>query len=245
MKTTPMCFAQCWLIGWTLLSAEVAAMQPNIIPPNTEKTVCNVASLMAVANVYAAQSCIEHDGMTRCWYTYIPESVKEAAGDDESVALVMDLHGYNLCAAESAQYSCWNRTAAEVGFIVVWPQGNANADYSNDPSWDFGPCCASLGESPPVSDDTDTPSLPPPADLDDADFLRQVAANVVASSAMEGVTVDTNRLYVAGHSNGCMMAQAMAALQSDLVAAVCCHASSLLVEPSRHVSSDVCPSRLR
>ena len=64
---------------------------------------------MAVANVDAAQSCIEHDGMTRCWYTYIPESVKEAAGDDESVALVMDLHGYNLCAAESAQYSGWNR----------------------------------------------------------------------------------------------------------------------------------------
>ena len=156
----------------------------------------------------------------------------KANGGDESVALVMDLHGYNLCAAESAQYSGWTRTAAEAGFIVVWPQGNVNANYSNDPSWDFGPCCASLGESPLVSEDTDSLSLPPPADLDDADFLRQVAANIVASAAMEGVTVDTNRLYFAGHSNGCMMAQAMDALQSDLVAAVCCHASGLLVEPS-------------
>jgi len=44
--------------------------------------------------------------------------------------------------------------------------------------------------------------------------------------------IDTKRLYFAGHSNGCMMSQAMAALSSDLVAAVCCHASSLMVEPS-------------
>eukprot|EP00540_Astrosyne_radiata_P003822 CAMPEP_0116855596 /NCGR_PEP_ID=MMETSP0418-20121206/19377_1 /TAXON_ID=1158023 /ORGANISM="Astrosyne radiata, Strain 13vi08-1A" /LENGTH=479 /DNA_ID=CAMNT_0004488769 /DNA_START=203 /DNA_END=1642 /DNA_ORIENTATION=+ len=37
---------------------------------------------------------------------------------------------------------------------------------------------------------------------------------------------------MAGHSNGCMLAMAMAALQSDIVAAVCCHSGSVLTEPS-------------
>lgn len=214
-------------------AASAAAVAPKgeaataaVVPPNTDNIEeCNVPSLSDVAGIDAEQSCIRHDGITRCWYTYIPETVR-AAGN-ASVPLVLDLHGYNLCASQSARYTGWDRVADQYGFIVVYPQGNLNAEYSNDPSWDFGMCCSSIG--PPANEG----EWPPPANINDRDFLRQLLSNVVSSASnKEGIAVDTERLYFAGHSNGCMMSQAMAALESDLVAAVCCHASSLMVPPA-------------
>jgi len=41
-------------------------------------------------------------------------------------------------------------------------------------------------------------------------------------------SIDRNRVYMAGHSNGCMTSLAMAALYSDTIAAVCCHAGALI-----------------
>ena len=46
------------------------------------------------------------------------------------------------------------------------------------------------------------------------------------------VTINTKRIYMAGHSNGCMMSFAMALKHSDLVAAVCCHAGNVLTKAS-------------
>jgi len=200
-----------------------------VVPPNTDNIEeCNAPSLSDVAGVDAEQSCIRHDGITRCWYTYIPETVRAAAATgNATVPLVLDLHGYNLCASQSARYTGWDRVADQYGFVVVYPQGNLNADYSNDPSWDFGMCCSSIGS--PANEG----EWPPPANINDRGFLRQLVSNAVSSASNEeGIMVDTKRLYFAGHSNGCMMSQAMAALESDLVAAVCCHASSLMVPPA-------------
>merc|ERR1719336_1202142 len=52
----------------------------------------------------------------------------------------------------------------------------------------------------------------------DPEFLRAVAIEVVRSQP-----VDPRRVYMAGHSNGCMTSLSMAAQHSDIVAAVCCH----------------------
>jgi len=42
------------------------------------------------------------------------------------------------------------------------------------------------------------------------------------------ISIDRSRVYMAGHSNGCMASLTMAAMHSDVVAAVCCHAGTLL-----------------
>mmetsp|Transcript_23666 Transcript_23666/g.35029 ORF Transcript_23666/g.35029 Transcript_23666/m.35029 type:complete len:613 (-) Transcript_23666:111-1949(-) len=42
--------------------------------------------------------------------------------------------------------------------------------------------------------------------------------------------IDPTRIYMTGHSNGCVGSLAMAASQSDVVAAVCCHAGTLATE---------------
>jgi poly(3-hydroxybutyrate) depolymerase len=44
------------------------------------------------------------------------------------------------------------------------------------------------------------------------------------------VQVDKTRIYMAGHSNGCIAALGMGAMFSNLVAAVCCHAAGSFVD---------------
>jgi poly(3-hydroxybutyrate) depolymerase len=189
-----------------------------------------------------------------------------------AVPLVLDLHGYNLCAVYQANFTGWRHVAEELGaFVLVWPQGNMNANLSNHPCWDFGDCCCALGPPPPPAPPPENnnattnsstgssssssssssnssnlfDSFVPGPDMDDEGFLRQVVANVVAKVASGdfNVTIDTKRIYFGGHSNGCMMSQAMAALSSDLVAAVCCHASSL--PPTIDVTDDYIPTSVQ
>ena len=63
---------------------------------------------------------------------------------------------------------------------------------------------------------------------DDTTFLRNVAVSaiqdVVPQQTSNSVSIDSKRIYLSGHSNGCISSLTMAAVQSDLVAAVCCHA---------------------
>lgn len=108
-------------------------------------------------------------------------------------------------------------------------QGTTDTEIADDTCFGFpgglidgsgitaAPCCCYKGFQPAVTDD--------------ANFLREVAAVIVRDVPKEtsnAVTIDTKRIYMAGHSNGCMAAISMATLHSDLVAAVGCHAGTAL-----------------
>jgi len=84
------------------------------------------------------------------------------------------------------------------------------------------PCCCYVGDFPTL-----------PAITGDPTFLRNIASVAVRDTAANSggrVTIDTKRIYLAGHSNGCMASLAMAAHHSDMVAGVCCHAGVVLGE---------------
>lgn len=62
---------------------------------------------------------------------------------------------------------------------------------------------------------------------DDITFLRNVAEVVINDVRIETskrVTIDRNRIYMAGHSKGLIASIAMCMIHSDVVAAVGCHA---------------------
>jgi poly(3-hydroxybutyrate) depolymerase len=87
------------------------------------------------------------------------------------------------------------------------------------------PCCC-------FDENADELSIPG-EEPNDPLFLRMAIEFVIDSFANEngmatGVSIDKSRIYMAGHSNGCMASLTMAALHSDLVAAVCCHAGTLI-----------------
>lgn len=183
--------------------------------------------------------------MERCYYTYVPDN--ESCSDRE-VPLVFDIHGLTDCPLMVGNYSGWRQKAERDCFVVVWPSGFVdegfefaascwnNRGYAQ--SYDFGteggnnvtttPCCC-------VDEEGSTDHEEPHDPL----FLKMAIDNVVESfdTASETtdetngeklLTIDTDRIYIAGHSNGCITGLAMAALYSDTIAAVCCHAGTIV-----------------
>jgi len=182
----------------------------------------------ALAYIGAKQTCIKSTSYPgeRCFYTFIPD----CAGED--APLVFDIHGYGSSPQYSSFYTGWISKATENCFVVVLPSGNIEspatlgddnacwampAGLTNANGTDALPCCCS------------TPSGFTDADYtDDTTFLRNVAVSViqdvVPKETSNKVTIDSKRIYMAGHSNGCTSSIAMGTVHSDLVAGVCCHA---------------------
>lgn len=160
----------------------------------------------------APQTCIDHDGSERCWYTYTPKSARRKKND--AVPLVIDLHGYKGCSTWSNIYTGWKDLSQEHGFVTVWPQGTVESGtLFSHTCWDAGEgcCCHRFRHN----------------EVDDVGFLTNMISEIVSSSP---VAIDTSRIYLAGHSNGCMMAQRMAVESQGLIAAVACHAGVLVME---------------
>jgi len=111
-------------------------------------------------------------------------------------------------------YSGWRDVAAQDGVVVVWPQGATELAGARDkvPSWNAGRCCGAAAFGLP--------------EIDDVGFLRKLAASVAATHGADLAS----HVYWAGHSNGCAMAQRMAAEAPEIVAAVGCHALYLLLD---------------
>jgi len=147
------------------------------------------------------QTCIEHGGLQRCWFTFVPKSL---AANSFS-PLVVDMHGWGGCAFGLSEYSGWKEKAEENGFFLAWPQGT---EWNKERAWNAGTrCCGGAAAE----------------GIDDVGFIRKVVRKSAAA-----FNVDLSRVYMAGHSNGCAMAQRMAAQSSDIVAAVACHAMYLV-----------------
>eukprot|EP00980_Cylindrotheca_fusiformis_P007881 scaffold1677_cov122-Cylindrotheca_fusiformis.AAC.9 len=178
----------------------------------------------ALAPYGAERTCIESPDFEgeRCFFTLIPD----CAGEDSP--LVYDLHGFGGCPAFSVLPTGWNTKAEENCFVLVYPLGTSDPDIVDLNCWNLpaglqmengttSPPCCCLKDSEPISK------------VDEGPFLRQIAAVLARDIPIQtsgNVTIDTKRIYMAGHSNGCMTSLYMVAQYSDMVAAVGCHAGT-------------------
>ena len=167
--------------------------------------------------VPASRTCTFLAGQTRCWFTYTPEE-----DEQETVPLVLDLHGFSGCAQNNPGYTGWRELAYEENFYVVWPQGTNNFSYSPIPCWDAGSCCC-LSEIP------------------DSRLLNDIIEKTIEGS---GGRIDPKRVYIAGHSNGCFMSQRFAKDYPGVVAGVVCHAGVMLLEHPSEDDSDWTPTTI-
>mmetsp|Transcript_12474 Transcript_12474/g.31410 ORF Transcript_12474/g.31410 Transcript_12474/m.31410 type:complete len:465 (+) Transcript_12474:104-1498(+) len=189
-------------------------------------------------------TCIERTGYPgeRCFYTY----VLECATVDSP--LVYGINGVSLCPLWNFETSGWFQKAVENCFVVVWPVesnerslsflgfpvSNAAEEYAQNSGagdiegyevgneYETWGCCCNIAQRNPA----------PPSAFDDMTFLRNIAAVVVTAVAEKSngaVTIDTKRIYMGGHSNGCSASFVMTAVHSDMVAAVCCHSPALVI----------------
>jgi len=100
--------------------------------------------------------------------------------------------------------------------------------HSNMTKVDTAPCCCEdvTYDNKPVNDHR--LYQVPGTELDDTIFAKSVITDVVERYKNSASSIDERRIYLAGHSNGCHMAHAMAAKHSDVVAAIACHAGQPL-----------------
>jgi polyhydroxybutyrate depolymerase len=138
----------------------------------------------------------EHDGLDRHFEVYIPTKILE---QKNSPAVIM-LHGGGGD-IDSIRYSTQIEDLAdEEGFVVIYPEGTGKKLFRKIFAvWNAKDCC------PPEQEKR----------ADDLGFIREVISRAVLQ-----FNLNPKRIYVAGHSNGAMMAYNVACNLSEKVAAI-------------------------
>ena len=128
---------------------------------------------------------MEHQGFTRLWYEYVPESVKKSG---TKAPLVLCMHGRGGTADSFLSLSGISRVAEERNFIAVIPEAGV---YQQRP----GSVRNTLLWNGEYEGEK----------IDDVAFLLKVVEDVKARR-----TVDAARVYACGQSSGGMVTSALA-----------------------------------
>ena len=134
---------------------------------------------------------IEHNGLRREYVLYIPDSYNEAT----KMPVVFNFHGYGGKASEYLEYADMRMLAESENFILVYPQGALIEGYSH---WNAG---LTTKENK--------------SDVDDFGFFQ----NMLEEISLD-YTVDADRIYTCGYSNGAFFSYALACYHSNLIAAM-------------------------
>ena len=140
-----------------------------------------------------------HDGMNREYILYIPNSYDGTS----AVPLLLNFHGFGGSASQFINDADMRAEAEANSFILVYPQGSCLNGASH-----WNPC--------PIDGDNKSSA-------DDLGFVEALV-NEVSSQ----YTIDLERIYAAGYSNGGMMAYGLANYKSNLIAAVASVSGSML-----------------
>jgi polyhydroxybutyrate depolymerase len=159
------------------------------------------------------KTLVTRDGYTRRYIMIAPVGL-----DAQSpVPLLIALHGFTGSAAQFMSSARFETTTPKRTMIVAYPDG-LGAESGLPQSWNAGGCCSGLR----------------PDVIDDVAFIAQLIATISKSA-----NIDPTRIWVAGHSNGAMMAYRVACELSATVTAVAGGAGALMVStcaPTRPVS---------
>ena len=117
--------------------------------------------------------------------------------------MIIDLHGNTVTMENQRTLSEFDEIAEENGVIAVWPQGFDN-------SWNAGYCCSSAGE----------------LGLNDTGLIMELVDRVASNHS-----VDEDRIYLTGWSNGCALSKKLANAHSERFAANASHSYYLHDHP--------------
>lgn len=150
---------------------------------------------------------IKHNGITREYILYIPESYNGST----KVPLLFNFHGYGGKIKDYINEADMRSVAEANNFILVYPQGSLLNGFSH---WN---AC------PPGGDNK--------SNADDLGFIESLIYGLLSD-----YNIDMERIYVAGYSNGGMMAYGLANYKSNLIAAVASVSGAMLdcTGPTNH-----------
>ena len=143
------------------------------------------------------------DSHQRSYILYRP-----LTANTEELPLMIVLHG-GLGNASYMQKSTGMDEIADAGrFIVAYPNGVGGRFAPNRRTWNAGSCCGRAVRE----------------NSDDVRFIEKMIEDIASKHA-----IDTRRIYVAGMSNGAMMAYRLACEIPDRIAAIIAVAGTLAV----------------
>jgi polyhydroxybutyrate depolymerase len=142
---------------------------------------------------------IVHNGVNREYFLYIPDSYDGSS----AVPVLFNFHGYGGNANEFMSYTDMRAQAESNTFILVYPQGSV---LDGSTHWN---ACPTGGDNKSTADDFG---------------FTESMINEISSQ----YSVDLQRIYAAGYSNGGMMAYGLANYKSELIAAVASISGSML-----------------
>jgi len=130
-----------------------------------------------------------------------PVEVTVPAGYDDAVPtpLIVQLHGYGSSGEGQLRYMRIGDLADDYGFITVAPDGTREEEGRQAPFWNASSACCNFQGST----------------VDDVGYLKSLIDEI--SSRW---TVDPDRIYLVGHSNGGFMSYRMAYEHPGTVAAI-------------------------
>jgi polyhydroxybutyrate depolymerase len=152
-------------------------------------------------------------GTERTYKAHLPPAYRR----DQPVPLVLVLHGGGGTGETIERVTGMSQKADAAGFIVVYPDGSGPRG-GRLLTWNAGGCC----------------DYAQAHNVDDVGFISALLTEVSRSYG-----VDRNRVFVAGFSNGGMMAYRLACELSDRIAAIAVVSSSMTetsCNPTRPVS---------
>jgi len=160
--------------------AALALVVAGCAPVSTPQAAAPALAVTAVA----ITNTITVDGVAR---DYLLRTPATAVSDPRPLLLVIHGAGGNAAKAETA--TGMTELSDAGGFIVAYPQGTQAADVAGEYSWNAGACCAN-----PVKNN-----------IDDVSYIKALIADVQSQES-----VDPARIYIAGFSNGGMLAYRLA-----------------------------------
>lgn len=181
----------------------------------TTPTTVEVAGGVAPKGTTREGSIRTPDGRDRTFHVYVPSTISE----ERAVPLLVALHGGTGWGLQFERNSGFDDLAEANRFIVVYPDGiGVGANEAAVRTWNGGYCCG-----PAMNEG-----------VDDVAFISMLIDEIASS-----YSIDADRVYAAGHSNGGILAYRLACELSDKIVAVGLQAGSLGVDkcaPERPVS---------
>ena len=143
---------------------------------------------------------LSHDGLDRRYILHVPELYNKTP-----VPMVIIIHGGGGDAESAVKYFELNEKADAEDFIAVYPEGTGEVMFGKlIGTWNGGECCGYAQVN----------------DIDDVGFIRSMMDEIKGD-----FSIDADRIYVTGMSNGAIMAYRLACEMSNEIAAIAAHSS--------------------
>lgn len=174
-------------------------------------TLCTASALAFASTGASAQSIDLGRGE-------LPVTVPAGYDANSPAPLIVLLHGYTSSGRMQDSYMGFSKIADDYGFFLVAPDGNREPGGDENRFWNASPACCDFFRTA----------------VDDSAYV-----SAIIEKMKDEYTIDNNRVYLIGHSNGGFMSYRAAYDHSDRIAAIASLAGANHIEEREAPASPV------